>query len=84
MKLRIVQSIPTDQFPDLNTKELAELKNVEVRSLDMKRFMNAGGILHSKIIIVDKQNMYIGSANMDWRALTEVQEKNFKFLHFLI
>ncbi|XP_065674450.1 5'-3' exonuclease PLD3 isoform X2 [Hydra vulgaris] len=73
IKVRIVQSLPTDQFPDLNTKELAELSNVEVRSLDMKYLINAG-ILHSKVILVDQKNIYIGSANMDWRALTEVKE----------
>ncbi|ALC40110.1 CG43345, partial [Drosophila busckii] len=33
-----------------------------------------GGALHSKLWIVDEQNFYLGSANMDWRSLTQVKE----------
>ena len=32
------------------------------------------GVLHTKLIIVDGYNYYIGSANMDWRSLSEVKE----------
>lgn len=32
------------------------------------------GVMHSKIIIADGINFYLGSANFDWRALTEVRE----------
>lgn len=31
------------------------------------------GVLHTKMWIVDQKNVYIGSANMDWRSLTEVK-----------
>lgn len=30
------------------------------------------GVLHSKFWIVDRKHVFIGSANMDWRALTQV------------
>lgn len=30
------------------------------------------GVLHTKFWIVDKKHIYIGSANMDWRSLTQV------------
>jgi len=30
------------------------------------------GVLHTKFWVVDKTHIYIGSANMDWRALTQV------------
>eukprot|EP00768_Dysnectes_brevis_P000166 gnl/Dysnectes_brevis/1036_a1156_2421.p1 GENE.gnl/Dysnectes_brevis/1036_a1156_2421~~gnl/Dysnectes_brevis/1036_a1156_2421.p1 ORF type:complete len:471 (+),score=157.92 gnl/Dysnectes_brevis/1036_a1156_2421:105-1415(+) len=33
-----------------------------------------GGVLHSKIIIADNTHFYLGSANMDWRALTQIKE----------
>ncbi|ANS71091.1 phospholipase-d-like protein [Pteropox virus] len=33
-----------------------------------------GGILHTKFWIVDGRHIYIGSANQDWRSLTEVKE----------
>ena len=32
-----------------------------------------GGILHSKLIVADARSFYVGSANMDWRALTQVR-----------
>lgn len=31
-----------------------------------------GGVLHSKFWVVDGRHIYLGSANMDWRALTQV------------
>lgn len=30
--------------------------------------------MHSKFWIVDRKHVFIGSANMDWRALTQVKE----------
>lgn len=30
------------------------------------------GILHSKLIVSDARSFYVGSANMDWRALSQV------------
>lgn len=36
-------------------------------------------MLHTKFIIADLKNVYIGSANMDWKALTEVA---FLIAHF--
>lgn len=36
----------------------------------MKRL--TGGVLHSKFWVVDDKHVYVGSANMDWRSLTQV------------
>jgi len=33
-----------------------------------------GGVLHTKLWIIDHQHFYVGSANMDWRSLTEVSK----------
>lgn len=30
------------------------------------------GVLHSKFWVVDGRHVYLGSANMDWRSLTQV------------
>ena len=47
-------------------------KVAEVRSLDFKRLLGAG-ILHTKMWLVDDEHFYLGSANMDWRSLTQVK-----------
>lgn len=33
-----------------------------------------GGIVHTKLWVVDQKHLYIGSANMDWRSLSQVQQ----------
>ncbi|MBN3310017.1 PLD3 Phospholipase, partial [Amia calva] len=44
----------------------------DVRKVNMKKLTT--GILHTKFWVVDKKHFYIGSANMDWRSLTQVKE----------
>lgn len=34
----------------------------------------AGGILHAKYLVVDRQQAFVGSQNLDWRALEHIQE----------
>ena len=35
-----------------------------------------GGVLHSKFWVVDGRHVYVGSANMDWRSLTQVSPRD--------
>ncbi|XP_053329151.1 5'-3' exonuclease PLD3 [Spea bombifrons] len=55
-------------------KDINALKDsgAEVRVVDLPRLTD--GVLHTKFWVVDNKHMYIGSANMDWRALTQVKE----------
>lgn len=46
---------------------------IQVRKVNFGRLTR--GILHTKFWIVDRRHIYIGSANMDWRALTQVKIK---------
>lgn len=46
---------------------------VHVRQLHMEEWFG-GGVMHQKLWVFDRQHVYIGSANMDWRALTQVKE----------
>jgi len=71
VKVRIAVNEDTDS---LNSTDLELLKGIaDIRVLNFSRLVGAG-ILHTKFIIVDNKNFYIGSANMDWRSLTHVKE----------
>ena len=44
-----------------------------MRTLDFDQLLGAG-VLHTKLWIADKKHFYVGSANFDWRSLTQVKE----------
>lgn len=71
VKIRIVQTPPTKAFPQIDTNILSEKGLADVRSLDISRLVGSG-ILHTKMWLVDGKHFYVGSANQDWRALTQV------------
>ncbi|KAM7352250.1 5'-3' exonuclease PLD3-like [Cochliomyia hominivorax] len=73
VKIRIAQSIPTNNQPNNDTQILKEKGAAEIRSLDFQRLLGAG-VLHTKFWISDNKHIYLGSANMDWRSLTQVKE----------
>ncbi|XP_031442880.1 5'-3' exonuclease PLD4 isoform X2 [Clupea harengus] len=69
VKLRLAVNSP-QSYP-MDTEELSSA-GAEVRPVDLQSV--TGGIIHTKLWVVDKKHLYIGSANMDWRALTQVKE----------
>ncbi|RVE57095.1 hypothetical protein OJAV_G00212760 [Oryzias javanicus] len=71
VSVRVVTSVPTVKTNSTDLKILKQ-KGVEVRWVNFGRL--AKGVLHSKFWIVDRKHLFIGSANMDWRALTQVKE----------
>lgn len=71
--IRIAQSAPTQDNPNLDTEYLVKKNAAEVRSINFPRLIG-GGVLHTKLWIADNQHFYLGSANMDWRSLTQVKE----------
>ncbi|XP_018571757.1 phospholipase D3 isoform X2 [Anoplophora glabripennis] len=73
IKIRIAQNAPSQNFPNIDTELLAKRKAAEVRSLNFAKLLG-GGVLHTKLWIIDRRHVYLGSANMDWRALTQVKE----------
>lgn len=42
----------------------------DIRTVNMRELTS--GVLHTKFWVVDGKHIYIGSANMDWRSLTQV------------
>ena len=63
------------QMDSSESTELARQnpKKVEVRDLDMGQWFGSG-IMHMKMVIVDRTHTYLGSANMDWKSLSQVKE----------
>lgn len=51
---------------------LAGLPGIEIRGVDFRRL--AGGVQHSKFMVVDGRDAFIGSQNLDWRALSHIHE----------
>lgn len=72
IRIQIAQNAPDSANPNFDTEIFVKQKAAKVRSVDFKRLLG-GGVLHTKLWIVDEQHMYVGSANMDWRSLTQVQ-----------
>lgn len=52
---------------------LAKLRNVQVRRIDVRRLMG-GGVQHAKFMVADGRSAWIGSQNLDWRALSQIHE----------
>ncbi|XP_047678600.1 5'-3' exonuclease PLD3 isoform X2 [Tachysurus fulvidraco] len=68
ISVRIAVNTPQDSQSSRDLKMLidagADVRNVNMRDL-------TSGVLHTKFWVVDKKHIYIGSANMDWRSLTQ-------------
>ncbi|KAK2826206.1 hypothetical protein Q5P01_020420 [Channa striata] len=71
VSVQVVMSVPSTRTNSTDLKVLKQ-KGVQVRKVDFGRLTN--GVLHSKFWVVDRKHVFIGSANMDWRALTQVKE----------
>jgi phospholipase D3/4 len=53
-----------EEFPD----------RVSIRLVDMAKWYGGSGIMHQKICIFDARHLYLGSANMDWKSISQVKE----------
>lgn len=71
VKTRIVQNPPDSEFPDLDSLALAKAGAAIVQNLNVTALIGSG-VLHTKLLVVDQRHFYVGSANMDWRSLTQV------------
>lgn len=72
VNLRVAVNAP-QKFMNF-TQETQELASAgaEVREVDLKAL--TGGIIHTKLWALDQRHLYVGSANMDWRSLSQVKE----------
>ncbi|KAI5162390.1 5'-3' Exonuclease Pld4 [Manis pentadactyla] len=71
ISLAVATSSPAPARKSTDLQVLAA-QGAQVRYVPMTQL--TGGVLHSKFWIVDGRHIYLGSANMDWRSLTQVTE----------
>lgn len=71
LAVRVAVNTPQGSQPKDDILLLSS-SGAEVREVNMKELTS--GVLHTKFWVVDKKHVYIGSANMDWRSLTQVKE----------
>lgn len=58
---------------------LSGIQNIEIRKIDFTQL--AGGVMHAKYFVVDSSDVFLGSQNMDWRALTHIHEVGIRVKH---
>lgn len=71
ISVRIAVNTPQGSQP-LDDLRLLNDSGAHIRTVNMRKLTS--GVLHTKFWVVDKKHIYIGSANMDWRSLTQVKE----------
>lgn len=69
--VRIVENSPSKDKGD-NADGIALLQRgaADRRTLNLRQLYHSG-IMHSKFIISDEKDFYLGSANLDWRSLNQ-------------
>jgi phospholipase D3/4 len=75
VRIRILQSpgfSGQGQESDTLSKDFPEL--VSIHSVEMGKWYGGSGIMHQKIWIFDSLHLYLGSANMDWKSISQVKE----------
>ena len=79
IKIRIVQSPGLGNGFEEPEALQALSDKVQIRTMDFSKWYRSG-IMHAKVWVVDGKHGYVGSANMDWRSLTQTRETGV-FIH---
>lgn len=61
-----------NKYANHETEDLAKDGLANVRTVNFTKLAQRGGVLHTKFWVVDNKHFYLGSANQDWRSLTQV------------
>lgn len=78
----VVRIITEENFRKETTsscERLTKKKNVTWKWISI--FKDLGGIQHGKFFVVDGDNVYMGSANFDWRAIKHISEMGVHVRH---
>jgi phosphatidylserine/phosphatidylglycerophosphate/cardiolipin synthase-like enzyme len=74
----IVESNMAQNYPE-TINRLKKYKNIKVRTIEA--FGQSGGVQHAKFFIIDRQKVFLGSQNFDWRALEHIHEIGLSIEH---
>ena len=72
VKIRLILDAGMHRTYPQPADSLGGLANVSVRTIDFHRI--AGGVQHAKFMVVDDREAWLGSQNLDWRALSHIHE----------
>ncbi len=72
VKVRLILDAGMHRTYPQPADSLATLANVSVRFIDYRKL--AGGVQHAKFMLVDGTHAWLGSQNLDWRALSHIHE----------
>ena len=74
VKIRILQSPGFSAAkPESDTLHDRHPDVITIHQVNMAAWYG-GGIMHQKIWVFDRRNLYLGSANMDWKSIMQVKE----------
>ncbi|MBK8984132.1 MAG: hypothetical protein IPM38_17900 [Ignavibacteria bacterium] len=72
VKVRIIVDSSFYARNDKSVDLLEGIENISIRKIPYGNL--AGGVMHAKYFIVDNENLFLGSQNMDWRAIKHIHE----------
>ncbi len=73
VKVRLLLDVRFRTTYPMPAESLGRVTGIELRWLDMKK-LSGDGVQHAKFMVVDGMHVYVGSANLDWRALKHIHE----------
>jgi HKD family nuclease len=75
VKLRVILDARMSQtYP----QSVVELNKMGATVHLTQKFNQLGGVQHAKFMVIDTQMVFLGSQNLDWRALTHIHELGFR------
>ena len=77
VKVRILLSTSMLNGDQPSVARLRAIPGAELRSFDFGE--GKRGILHAKYFIVDSEDAFVGSQNLDWRSLQHIHETGLRF-----
>ncbi|MHC4390970.1 MAG: phospholipase D-like domain-containing protein [Planctomycetota bacterium] len=79
VKLRLITDARFERFYPSLPRTLDKREGAETRRLDVSGVW--GGVVHTKLMVVDDAEFFVGSQNWDWRALEHIRELGVKVRH---